>query len=191
MTDKRQLDAELAAMLPFLPGWQLDPAYADHTWCAVLRDGTGKGIHVNSTQAKGRLYLSGMWPSTSDREACRPDKCQHITVARDRPPEKIAAEIERRFLPWYTAAYAEQAERAAKHNAARNRQQEVTVELAAVLGQGAARRLQSNPNQVYASGLTVDVHGNGESVSIEVRYKSVKVAKAVLKAIVKAGGLIE
>ena len=54
-----------------------------------------------------------MWPSTSDREACRPDKCQHITVARDRPPEKIAAEIERRFLPWYTAAYAEESERVA------------------------------------------------------------------------------
>ncbi len=111
MTDKQQLDAELTAILKHLPGWQLDPAYANHTWCAVLRDGTGKGIHVNATQAKGRLYLSGMWPSTSDREACRPDKCQHITVARDRPPEKIAAEIERRFLPWYTAAYAEESER--------------------------------------------------------------------------------
>ena len=189
MTDKRQLDAELAAMLPFLPGWQLDPAYADHTWCAVLRDGTGKGIHVNSTQAKGRLYLSGIWPSDSDRQQCTPDKPLHITVARNRPPEKTAAEIARRFLPWYTATYAEQAERAARHNAARNRQQEVTVELAAMLGEGAARRLQSNPKQIYASGLTVDVHGNGESVSIQLRYTTVKVAKAVLRAIVKADGL--
>ena len=68
------------------------------------------------------------------------------------------------------AAYAEQAERAAQHNAARNRQQEVTVELAALLGPEASRRLQSNPNQIYASGLTVDVHGNGESVSIQLRY---------------------
>ena len=189
--DKRQLDAELAALLPFLPGWQLDPAYADHTWCAVLRDGTGKGIHVNSTQAKGRLYLSGIWPCDGDRQQCTPDKRLHITVARNRPPEKIAAEIARRFLPWYTAAYAEQAERAAKHNAARNRQQEVTVELAALLGQGAARRLQSDPNQIYASGLTVDVHGNGDSVSIELRYTTVKVAKAVLRAVVKANGLNE
>ena len=189
MTDKRQLDAELAALLPFLPGWQLDPAYADHTWCAVLRDGTGKGIHVNSTQAKGRFYLSGIWPSDSDRQQCTPDKPLHITVARNRPPEKTAAEIARRFLPWYTATYAEQAERAARHNAARNRQQEVTVELAAMLGEGAARRLQSNPNQIYASGLTVDVHGNGESVSIQLRYTTVKVAKAVLRAIVKADGL--
>ena len=40
-------------------------------------------------------------------------------------------------------------------------------------------------------GLTVDVHGNGESASIELRYKSVKIVKAVLKAIVKAGGLTE
>ena len=79
----------------------------------------------------------------------------------------------------------------AKCNAARNRQQEITVELAALLGPDASRRLQSNPNQIYASGLTVDVHGNGDSVSIQLRYKSVKVAKAMLKAYVKAGGLTE
>lgn len=191
MTEKQQLDAELTALLPYLPGWQLDPKYADHTWCAVLIDGNGRGIHVNSTQAKGRLYISGMWPWTSDRQQYRPDKCQHVTIARNRPPEKIAAEIQRRFLPWYMAAYAEQAERAAQHNASRNRQQEVTVELAALLGDGAARRLQSNPNQIYASGLTVDVHGNGDSVSIQLRYTTVKVAKAVLRAVVKAGGLTD
>ena len=191
MTDKRQLDAELAALLPFLPGWQLDPAYADHTWCAVLRDGTGKGIHVNSTQAKGRLYLSGIWPCDSDRQQCTPDKRLHITVARNRPPEKIAAEITRRFLPWYTAAYTEQTDRAARYNAARNRQQEVTVELAALLGDDATRRLQSKTNQVYAPGLTVDVHGGGETASIELRYKSIKVVKAMLQALVKAGGLTD
>ena len=189
MTERQQLDAELTALLPYLPGWKLDPTYANHTWCAVLIDGTGRGIHVSITQAKGRFYISGTWPSDSDRQQCTPDKRLHITIARNRPPEKIAAEIARRFLPWYTAAYAEQTDRAAQHNAARNRQQEVTVELAALLGQGAARRLQSNPNQIYASGLTVDVHGNGESVSIQLRYTTVKVAKAVLRAIVKANGL--
>ena len=191
MTDKQQLDAELTALLPYLPGWKLDPTYADHTWCAVLKDSNGRGIHVNMTQAKGRFYISGMWPWTSDRQQYRPDKCQHITIARNRPPEKIAAEIQRRFLPWYTAAYAEQAERVKQHDASRNRQQEVTVELAAILGERASRRMQSNPNQIYASGLTVDIHGNGESVSIELRYKSLKVAKAVLRALVKADGLTE
>ena len=28
MIDKQQLDAELTAILPYLPGWQLDPKYA-------------------------------------------------------------------------------------------------------------------------------------------------------------------
>jgi hypothetical protein len=191
MIEKQQLDAELTALLPYLPGWELDPTYADHTWCAVLIDENGRGIHVNMTQVKGRFYISGMWPWTSDRQQYRPDKCQHITIARSRPPEKIAAEIQRRFLPWYTAVYAEQAERVKQHNASRNRQQEVTVELAAMLGEEATRRMQGNPKQIYASGLTVDVHGNGESVSIELRYKSLKVAKAVLRALVKADGLTE
>ena len=191
MTEKQQLDAELTEILKHLAGWQLDPKYADHCWCAVLIDDVGRGIHVNATRAKGRLCISGMWPTDSDHQQHRPDKPLHITIARNRPPEKIAAEIERRFLPSYLPAYAEQLKRAEQHNASRNRQQEVTVELAALLGPEASRRMQSNPNQIYAPGLTVDVHGNGESVSIQLRYKSVIVAKAVLKAIVKAGGLTE
>ena len=191
MTDKQELDAELTAILPYLPGWQLDPKYAGHTWCAVLRDGTGKGMHISATQAKGRLYISGMWPTDSDHQQCNPDKPLHISIARNRPPEKIAADLQRRFLPWYTAAYAEQAERATRQNDRRNRQQEITVELAALLGDDATRRLQSNPNQVYAPGLTVDVHGGGETASVELRYKSIKVVKAVLRALVKADGLTE
>lgn len=188
MTDKQQLDAELTALLPLLPGWQLDPRYNDHCWCAALIDGTGKGLHINATQAKGRFYISGMWPSDSDHQQCIPDRPQHITIARNRSPEKIAADLQRRFLPWYTTAYAEQAERAAKRNDIRRRQQEITVELAAILKADASRRMQSNPCQIYASGITVDVHGNGE-VSVELRYTTVKVAKAVLRAIVNAGGL--
>ena len=191
MTEKQQLDAELTEVLKHLSGWQLDPRYNNHCWCAVLIDGTGRGIHVNATQAKGRLYLSGCWPTDSEHRVHGPNKHLHITIARNRPPEKIAAEIQRRFLPWYTVAYAEQAKLAAQRNAARNRQQEVTVELAAILGPEASRRLQSNPNQIYASGVTVDVHGNGESASVQLRYKSIKTVKAVLKALVKAGGLTE
>jgi hypothetical protein len=189
MTEKEQLDAEMTEVLKHLPGWQLDPKYADHSWCAALIDGTGRGIHVNATQAKGRFYLGGMWPTDSDHRQYIPNPCPHITIARDRPPEKIAADIQRRFLPQYTTAYAEQAERATKHNDGRRRQQEVTMELAALLGPEASRRLQSNPNQIYAPGLTVVVHNNGESVSILLRYKSATVAKAVLRSIVKAGGL--
>ncbi len=191
MTEKQQLDAELTEVLKHLSGWQLDPRYNNHCWCAVLIDGTGRGIHVNATQAKGRLYLSGCWPTDSEHRVHGPNKHLHITIARNRPPEKIAAEIQRRFLPWYRVAYAEQAELAVQRNAARNRQQEVTVELAVILGSEASRRLQSNPNQIYASGLTVDVHGNGESASVQLRYKSIKTVKAVLKALVKAGGLTE
>jgi len=191
MSDKEQLDAELRAILPYLPGWELDPRFHAHVWRAVLIDGTGKGIHVNATQKKGTLYISGLWPTDKDNRQHIPDKPLHVGIGRRKPPEKIAADLQRRFLPWYMATYAEQAERAARHNAARNRQQEVTVELAAMLGEGTARRLQSNPNQIYASGLTVDVHGNGESVSIQLRYISLKIAKAMLRAFVKAGGLTE
>ena len=191
MIDKQQLDAELTAVLHHLPGWQLDPAYARHAWCAVLRDGTGKGIHVNATQAKGRLYISGMWPFDAAHQQSIPDNPLHISVARNRPPEKIAADLQRRFLPWYTAAYAEQVAQAARQDARRTRQQEVTVELAALLGDESTRRLQGNPTQAYGPGVTVEVDSGGETASVQLRGKSIKTVKAVLRALARAGGLTE
>ena len=97
----RDLDRELAEVLKFLPGWKLDPAYRDHTWCSAITDGTGRGINFNAVRTKGRLYVGGRF-----KDHYRPDRCEHITVARNRPPEKIAADIQRRFLPWYLDAYA-------------------------------------------------------------------------------------
>jgi hypothetical protein len=185
MTEKQQLDAELTAILKHLPGWQLDPKYADHTWCAVLSDGNGRGIHVNSTHAKGRFCISGMWPWTGDRQQYHPVKCKDITVARNRPPEEIAAEIQRRFLPWYTAAYAAQTERVKQQKASHSRQQRVAAELAALLGTESDNRYQ-----VHAHGVTVIANYDG-SASIDIRYKSLKVAKAVLRALVKADGVTE
>ena len=187
MTDKQQLDAELTEVLKHLPGWQFDPRYNDHCWCAVLVDGEGRGIHVNATQAKGRLYLSGTWPCDSENRVHGPDKHLHITVARNRPPEKIAAEIRRRFLPWYLAEYAKQAERVAKCNSARTHQQDLAVELAAVLGPEVKARTDGNPARIHAKGISVEVHGSGD-VSIELRYTSVKVAKTLLKAYAKVAG---
>jgi hypothetical protein len=153
----------------------------------VLRDGTGKGIHVNATQAKGRFCISGMWPFDSARQQSIPDKPLHISIARNRPPEKIAADLQKRFLPWYMAAYAEQIERAAQHDARRNRQQEVTNELGLMLGDDAMCSLQS----VHGHGLTVDVDNGGETASVQLRGKSIKTVKAILRAYVKAGGVTE
>jgi hypothetical protein len=188
MIDKQQLDAELKAILKHLPDWRLDPAYGKDTWRAVLIDGTGKGIHVNATREKGRLCLSGIWPVDSEHQQHRPKECKRITIARDRPPEKIAADIQRRFLPWYVNAYTEQVEEVNRQNARRKQQQEVAAELAALLGQ-TAWRADRDPNEIFAHGLTVQVHHGGEDVSIELRYTNIKVAKAVLRAFVKAGGL--
>ena len=143
MIDKQQLDAELTAILPYLPGWQLDPKYARHTWCAVLRDGTGKGIHVNATQAKGRFRISGMWPfdASPSSKASRTSRCISASPATGRRED--CRRSAKAFLPWYTAAYAEQVERAAQQDAAEPWQREVTVELAAYWGRMPRGRRQA------------------------------------------------
>ncbi len=186
--EKKIFDAELARVVKHLPGWKLDPTKA--CWYSYLTDGTGKEIHVNMTAKKGRFTISGGWPLDSDRQQHIPRDSMTITIARDRPPEKIAAEIQRRFLPWYTAAYAEQLGYANNHNDSRKRQQELTVELAGLFtSKEAMRQMQSDPNKIFAHGITVEVHGGKEpSVSIELRYVDVKLAKAVIRAYVKAGG---
>jgi len=191
MTERKQLDAELVAIAAHLPGrWQLDPKYADHVWCAVLLDDAGHGLHFNMTAPKGRLQIRGLWPRAQQKRQQKrqhiPDKCPHISVARNRPPEKIAAEISRRLLPWYLTAYADQAKRAQTADTGRKQQQEAARELAAIVGQES--QLHSDPASIYTPNLTVDVH-NSNSVTIQLCYISLKTAQAVLRAIVKAGGL--
>ena len=158
----RDLDRELAAVLKFLPGWKLDPAYRDHTWCSAITDGTGRGIHFNAVRTKGRVYVGGRF-----KDHYRPDRCEHITVARNRPPEKIAADIQWRFLPWYLDAYARQERTINAAEAMSNRRARVVEELTALVGDNAAN---------------VDVSADGEHIGINIRWVGLSVAKAVLKA---------
>jgi hypothetical protein len=44
---------------------------------------------------------------------------------------------------------------------------------------------------VHAPGVTVEVHSGGETANVQLHYKSIKVVKAVLRTLAKAGGLTE
>ena len=180
MTDRQQLDAQLTAILAHLPGWKLDPKFASFMWCAGLIDGTGRGIHVNMVKAKGRFYLSGYWPADKSGTQVIPDIRPAISISRDRPPEKIAADILRRFLPAYEAAYAQvllQIEQAAKANSQR---EAIVKELAALMPGG----------ELFANCVNVTVNFDC-TVRITIDYKSVKVAKAVIAALKKSGAFEE
>ena len=157
MTEKQQLDAELTEILKHLPGWQLDPDYAAHTWCAVLRDGTGgdsRQRHASQGPPLSQRHVAVATATAS----IPPDKHLHITVARNRPPENCRRN-RAPFLPWYLAAYAEKRS-GSRDNEARNRQQELTRRPGRILGPDITPRMQGNPTRIYAKGLTVEVHGN-------------------------------
>ena len=47
---------------------------------------------ISTPSAPRALYVGGRF-----KDEYRPDRCEHITVARNRPPEKIAADIQRRL----------------------------------------------------------------------------------------------
>jgi hypothetical protein len=158
----KDLDRELIEVLKFLPGWQLDPANRDNTWYSAIMDGTGRGIYFNAVRMRGRLYLSGRF-----NDNCRPEHCEHISVSRNRPARAIAADIQRRFLPWYLEAFAAQEVAIKAEEAAVERRSRVKKELTELLGDANA---------------SVNVCRDGETVSIDVRWIPVKVAKAMFKA---------
>jgi hypothetical protein len=186
MTEREQYTAELTALAKHLPGWQVEAN--DSCWCGSLIGGNGKGLHFNFTGKKGRMVIGGRWPQSADHQQFYPREAKQISVARNLPPEKIAADVARRFLPWYEAAYGEQVELAAKHDAYNSKQANLTDVLAALVpGSHRSTHIGNGRNEFYAVGLTVKV--SGESVNIDIRYKNAKIAKAILKAYVKAGGL--
>jgi hypothetical protein len=179
MTERQQLDAELTAILVHLPGWKLDPQYAN-SWAAGLIDGMGREIHINPVKAKGRLYLSGFWPKDKHGNQLVPVSAPHATISRDRPPEKIAADILRRFLPKYQDAYAPLLAEIKRTEERENRREAIAKELAALTPGG----------ELYGNCIRVTVNFDS-TVSITIDYKSLKVAKAVLAALKKSGAFEE
>ena len=157
----KDLDRELTEVLKYLPGWKLDQAYRDHIWCSAITDGTGRGIHFNTVRMKGRVYLSGRF-----NDNCRPDHHEHISIVRNRPPQAIAADIQRRFLPWYLEAYSAEETRA-KETGGLERRTKIKQELSAMLD-----------DSVVNMSVTYD----GEHVNLGFRAVRIEVAKAVLKA---------
>lgn len=135
-------------ILKYLPGWRLEK---DN-----YIDPEGRGFFIR--EERGRLEIHGVWP-----KGRWPKERHGITIASDKPAEKIAAEIQRRFLPGYYAEYAEQ-KKLADADAEHERGIEKTKQALVALGlEGNTQGTFYGPNCTY-----ITVQGP-DSIRLECR----------------------
>ncbi|MDH3478894.1 MAG: hypothetical protein OEO20_11375 [Gemmatimonadota bacterium] len=132
-------------------------------WSARLTHADGRAVWMNTTRAKGRLHIDGLWPDDPrgtcaflprdilPRDEMPNQNRQHdfsITVSLTKTPEKIAADIARRFWPEYSRVFALMVTRA------REIREEIDT------------RQQEAERLVAKLGGSISQNGNGEGVTL-------------------------
>jgi hypothetical protein len=199
MTDRELLKDLGPKIAEHLPGWKycFDDDYRGSYF--IPEDFAGKvrgaqSIHLGLDH-KNRLHVSGSWPYGRDNACVTPSdlyidgkrqESTSISCDSSRPPEKIAADILRRFLPSYLDLYAKCVQKSNEHCDGIDKQLAVTQEFAKIV--------KYTTKNAHASWYGedcyghVDVNWGGDSATLELRG-NVEILKAALLAAVKAGAL--
>jgi len=109
---------------------------------SVLGEPEGMGIHVNYNEYKNTLNICGEYPKSKVNRGqefyprdCYPSVATpSMGCSAEKSPEKIAADIKRRFIPEYLVAFAACAARRDMFDAADNAKTELADSLAGILG---------------------------------------------------------
>lgn len=148
---------------------------------------TGESFHMALNEREGRITVSANWPSDSKNRVYYPrnyDKTDYksITVDANKSPERIAKDIQTRFLPGFLPEYNKQATRAAGSDDY------------AAMGQRGIARLAEAYGVLPPGGDVTEIslnlggyHGSaeccGKSAHINLRGLTVEQAKQVLKLV--------
>ena len=126
-------------------------AQITHTDGAVIHLSRGRWNNA------GRLNVSGIYPSDVTLDGDHPS----ITLADNRPPEKLAREIQRRFVPAYLTRWQKAQEQCARNAQVRTQIQDVAEQLAGITGypveqiryerSGFSATLSSNPAKLIVT----------------------------------------
>jgi hypothetical protein len=111
MSEEKKIDLEALAraIAPHLDGesWRHVPQPAGRDGHAVIAGPGGAEIHLGQSWPRGRVQVSGGYPRDHhnryvvDSVKSYSESLPSITVAATRPPQAVAADIARRFLPEY------------------------------------------------------------------------------------------
>lgn len=190
------------AIARHFPGWH--PTIAGHHSHYLIQDTTpepfdpfrSNALAIHLKHDRGRLVISGDWPvdHAHGRRIMTPsqigEQSPTITCAIDRPPEKIAAEISRRFAQKYMDLHARCLERIAQDNAMEHAQLLVAGDFSAIMGEK-GHDPKSTAVRFYGRDCYghVAVNSGGDTATMELRGK-VEILKAALTAAGLAGAFI-
>lgn len=116
-----RVSATLQAVTELLHGWMYEPPTLDEyglkQWHTIKNETTpGMELHIRHDMDAERLSITGAWPEyihpeTHERATSYPRTEERIaiTTSATREPRAMAADIQRRFIPQYTAQYMEHA----------------------------------------------------------------------------------
>jgi hypothetical protein len=135
-------------------------------------------VYVSYDSYKHRIRVSGGWPRSriageSHKQFGpwdiypRPDEIG-ISIGADKAPEKIAAEITRRFIPGYIKVLTECLRRRDAHENYVKRQAALAAKISAALGQKPGTMLVL-PANLTETGVYGDVEVSGEKVGFKIR----------------------
>lgn len=196
MTDLRDTARQVARQVAaVLPEFDYPATEDDGNPRLVAEDGRALLFRIgNYGSENGRLIISGMYPQDHNRAVVTPHEWDHerdqkrewrdrITVAPDKSPEKIAADITRRLLPDYNEGYANAqsqiAERLDSHTGSER--------LAQRLGEaaGVEPRQGTDEFSLYTPGLPFrDIRISGpNNVRFEYFYCTADQAEAIIRAL--------
>lgn len=141
------------------------------------REGHGVYLRFDGYGNEGRITVSGLWPAYKDNRGsiqtispsvreCGENDYKPITVARDKDPDKIGADIRARFIGPYLKLHAMMAVRAAQYQTSAEKALEVASKLAV---KHSTRKPEGDGQcaNFYVNGvgsLRVSWHSDGASV---------------------------
>lgn len=196
--DKRAVDAKLVevatAVAASLPGsWKIDcrdpAAWNADLWIELVGANDARLV-INTSWAKGRYCIWGQMPKSAQGLGLDLPRMKTITVSRDKSPEKIARDIERRVLPLYLPALADVKKRVAVQNEYIENKMATALDMALAFGDDRyAERVDRHHGSVGSVPTICGKHARAEvrtdkSVEIEITTTpevAVKIAKLLAK----------
>lgn len=186
--------ALLKAVAALLPGFSYHVPENGHR--PHLAGPDGMKIFISTGQENGKLHVHGSWPNRDGDAYMSPrswgavpynagsGECS-INVGEERGPEAIARDIQRRFLPTYTATYAACLQKKAEHDEYRDKLYQQALLIAKAAGLPRPERLDSNSDyrlhlDTAKHGCYGDVTVYNDSMNLKLSGVSVKKTERIL-----------
>lgn len=145
--------------------------------------GESKGLFVHNSWPRGRISISCLWPGAG-RMQHSPGESKSITVSKERPPEAIAKDIQRRLLTWYDPKWVEMCQRHFAHNVEDIQQDLISAKFLEILGSAAYST--NDGMRLHCGDVEIEIHSS-EKATLKCSYANPDIVEKVLRSLAEQG----